>query len=137
MPRAKKMKQEETMTDQSASTDAPIQTASAQPSDDHLFDVPGELVADVFETKDHFVVMATIAGVNIKDLDIAIEKGMIEIKGNRPNPHADSDKKYFAQECYFGPFVRRIVLPENVHTDKASAEMDKGMLTIKIPRSLS
>ncbi len=101
---------------------------------EHLFDSDGELVVDVFETKADFVVMATIAGVQIKDLDISVEKDMMVIKGDRKNPHEDPEKKYFYQECYFGPFSRKIVLPENILTEKASAEMDKGLLTVKIPK---
>ena len=103
---------------------------------ENLFDQDGELVVDVFETKADFVVMATIAGVQIKDLDISVEKDMMVIKGNRPNPHDDPEKKYYYQECYFGPFSRKILLPENIHTEKASAEMDKGMLIVKIPKKI-
>lgn len=99
-----------------------------------IFNQDGELVVDVFETAADFVVLATIAGVNIKDLDISVEKDMMVIKGDRQNPHHHSENKYFYQECYFGPFSRKIVLPENIHADKASAEMDKGMLTVKIPK---
>ncbi len=103
-------------------------------TEENIFDSEGELVVDVFETNSDFVVLATIAGVQIKDLDISVEKDMVVIKGNRPHPYEDPDKKYFYQECYFGPFSRKIVLPENLNTKKASAEMDKGMLTIKIPK---
>jgi HSP20 family protein len=100
----------------------------------HIFESEGELVVDVFETPSDFVVLSAVAGVQIKDLDISVEPEMMIIKGNRQDPHVDPDKKYFYQECYFGPFSRKIVLPENIHTDKASAEMDKGMLIIKIPK---
>ena len=89
---------------------------------------------DVFETPSDFVVLAAIAGINIKDLDISVEKDMMVIKGNRPDPHIAEEKKYFYQECYFGPFSRKIVLPENINTEAASAQMDKGMLTVKIPK---
>ena len=100
-----------------------------------LFDKGGELVVDVFETDAHFVVLAAIAGVQIKDLDISIEKEMMVIKGHRPDPHDHPEKKYFYQECYWGPFSRKIVLPENIDTQAADAQMDKGMLTIKIPKA--
>ena len=61
---------------------------------------------------------------------------MMIIKGNRCDPHSEgSDKKYFYQECYWGPFSRKIVLPENIDIDKADAQIDKGILTIKIPRN--
>ncbi len=100
----------------------------------NIFNTDGELVVDVFEDKSHFVVLAAIAGVQIKDLDISIEKEMMVIRGNRPEPHAHPEKKFFYQECYWGPFSRKIVLPEQIDTENADAQMDKGMLTIKIPK---
>ena len=94
----------------------------------------GELVIDVFETNSDFVVLAAIAGVQIKDIDITLEKDMMIIKGARQNPNMHPDKKYYFQECFWGPFSRKIILPENVNIDKADAQMDKGVLTIKIPK---
>ena len=99
-----------------------------------IFDQPGELVVDVYETNADFVVLAAIAGVQIKDLDISLEKDMMVIKGNRCDPHDHPDKKYFYQECYWGPFSRKIILPENIDIDKADAQIDKGILTVKIPK---
>lgn len=100
-----------------------------------LFDQDGELVVDVFETNADFVVSAAIAGVQIKDLDISLEKDMMVIKGNRCDPHETLDKKYFYQECYWGPFSRKVILPENIDIDSADAQMDHGVLTIKIPKN--
>jgi len=100
----------------------------------NIFDQDGELVVDVFETEADFVVSTAIAGVRIKDLDISLEKDMMIIKGSRCDPHESHDKKYFYQECYWGPFSRKVVLPENIDIDKADAQMDKGILTVKIPK---
>lgn len=102
---------------------------------DKIFEQEGELVVDVFETDADFVVLATIAGVQIKDLDIGLEKDMMVIKGNRCDPHEHPNKKYFYQECYWGPFSRKVVLPENIDIDKADAQIDKGILTVKIPKN--
>lgn len=99
-----------------------------------IFDMGGELVVDVFETGSDFVVLAAIAGAQIKDLDISVEEDMMVIKGERQNPHDHPDRKYFYQECYWGAFSRKIILPENVDSGAAQAEMDKGILTIKIPK---
>jgi len=106
---------------------------------DKIFDQDGELVVDVYETNADFVVLAAIAGIQIKDIDISLEKDMMIIKGNRCDPHPSTSsgqagKKYFYQECYWGPFSRKIILPENIDIDKADAQMDKGVLTIKIPK---
>lgn len=100
-----------------------------------IFDQEGELVVDVYENNSEFVVLAAIAGVQIKDIDISLEKDMMIIKGNRCDPNAQGDKKYFYQECYWGPFSRKIILPENIDIDSADAQMDKGVLTIKIPKN--
>ena len=108
---------------------------SPENSENGIFDPEGELVVDVFETDSNFVVLAAIAGIQIKDIDISVEKEMMVIKGNRQDPHLDPEKKYFYQECYWGPFSRKIVLPENIKVEDASAQMDKGLLTIKIPKS--
>lgn len=99
-----------------------------------IFASDGELVVDVFETHSDFVVLAAIAGVQIKDIDISVEKDMMVIRGHRPDPHGHPENKYFYQECYWGPFSRKIILPENIDTESADAKMDKGMLTIKIPK---
>jgi len=99
-----------------------------------IFEPEGELVVDVFETSNDFVVVAAIAGVQIKDLDISVEKDMMVIKGNRPALHEQKDNKYVYQECYWGPFSRKIVLPENIDTKAANASMDKGMLMVTIPK---
>ena len=102
--------------------------------ENNIFSQDGELVVDVFETNEEFVVLAAIAGVQIKDLDISVEKDMMVIKGERQDPHDSSEKKFFYQECYWGPFSRKIVLPENINTEAAKAEINKGLLTIKIPK---
>src|SRR6185295_9751084 len=125
MPRKAKAQKESPIV---SAPDEPIQIPTTDPieqpsSSQNIFNSDGELVVDVFETHSDFVVMATIAGVQIKDLDISVEKDMMIIKGDRSDPHNDGQKKYFYQECYFGPFSRKIVLPENIHTEKASAEM--------------
>jgi len=104
------------------------------PQPEELFSQDGELVVDVYETNADFVVLAAIAGVQIKDVDISLEKDMMIIKGNRCDPNDHPDKKYFYQECYWGPFSRKIILPEDIDIDKADAQMDKGVLTIKIPK---
>jgi len=111
-----------------AKSNAVVQNAS------NIFNPEGELVVDVFETNSEFVVLTAIAGVQIKDLDIAVEKDMMIIKGQRVNPDESPEKKYFYQECYWGPFSKKIVLPENIDTTQTEAQINKGVLTIKIPK---
>lgn len=122
-------------TDASVSSQEPKLQEPPKLEKSNIFNTDGELVVDVFETGEHFVVLTAIAGVQIKDLDISVEKELMVIKGHRRDPHEHPEKKYFYQECYWGPFSRKIVLPENIDTESAEASMDKGMLMIKIPKA--
>ncbi|GAH21149.1 unnamed protein product, partial [marine sediment metagenome] len=43
---------------------------------------------------------------------------------------------YFAQECYWGPFSREVILPVEVDPSRVEAAMKEGILTIRIPKIL-
>jgi len=101
------------------------------------FKSEGQLVVDVYETNSDFVVLAAIAGILAKDLDVLIENDMLIIKGERPNPQKSKEKNYFYQECYWGPFSRKIILPEGVDISQAESSIEKGILVIKIPKVLT
>lgn len=92
----------------------------------------GELVIDSFETDSEFCIQAPIAGVSIKDLDISIEQEMLIIKGERRCPENKKDKKYFHQECYWGKFSRKIMLPKDADPQTIKVSLEKGILIIKI-----
>ena len=94
----------------------------------------GQLVVDVFYTKSDFCVQAPIAGVEREALDISIDNKMLIIKGERKEPGAIKEKNYSYQECYWGPFSRQILLPEDVDPQRIKASLEKGILLIKIPR---
>jgi len=100
-----------------------------------LFQADGQLAVDVFETNSDFVVMAAIAGILSKDVEIQIDKDMLVIKGCRNNPENDNNRKYFYQECYWGSFSRKIILPDDVDVSAAQADFNKGILAIKFPKN--
>lgn len=94
----------------------------------------GQLAIDVFETEDALVIQSTIAGVKAEDLDISIEDDMLTIKGERKKPDDNQQKNYFYQECYWGPFSRQVILPEEVDESQASAKLKDGILTLSMPK---
>lgn len=132
MPRKTKAKTEKIDISQKSDTNTNLEQKTE--NSHNIFDAGGELVVDVFETNSDFVVLTAIAGVRIQDLDITVEKDMMVIRGQRENPENNTEKKYFYQECYWGPFSKKIVLPENIDTKAAAAQIDRGILTIKIPK---
>ena len=110
-----------------------VSTSSKKPASDWL-KAEGQLAVDVYQTETEFCVQAPIAGVEPEDIDISIENEMLIIKGERREPEQNKEKNYFYQECYWGPFSRQIILPEDVDIQRVKATLKKGILTIKIPR---
>ncbi len=93
-----------------------------------------ELSIDLYETDDDIVLQSTIAGIKAKDLDISIEDNMLIIKGIRKKPESDSFKKYLYQECYWGPFLKKIILPEKIDPAKIKAIVEEGILTVRVAK---
>lgn len=95
----------------------------------------GELAIDVYQTESEIVIQSAIAGVKPENLDIAIERDILTIKGNREKPFEESGD-YFTQECYWGSFSREVVMPVEVDPERVEATMKDGILTIRIPKLL-
>lgn len=99
----------------------------------------GQLAIDVYQTKNELVIQSAIAGVKPENLDISMESDVITIRGNREKPFEDATlptapENYFAQECYWGPFSREIILPVEVDPNRVEAAMKEGILTIRLPK---
>jgi len=100
-----------------------------------IFEKEGQLTVDVFETEKDVIIQSAVAGVEPKDLDISIEKDVISIKGKRERHFEEKTENFLYQECYWGSFSREVVLPSEVDKNKAEATIEKGVLTIKIPKT--
>ena len=104
------------------------------------FEPEGELAIDAYQTEDEVVIQSTIAGIKSEDLDISIENEILTIKGGRQKPEVgsrsekDEERNYFYQECYWGPFSKEIILPEEVDPLKAEATIKQGILTVRVPK---
>lgn len=100
------------------------------------FEPEGELVADVWETKKEIVIQAPIASTESEDIEIIVEGGVLKIKGQRERPAAEQEKEkeYLLKECYFGPFSKEISLPEPIDKRSVKATIEKGVLTIRLPK---
>jgi len=93
-----------------------------------------KLTIDLYKVGEELVIQSTIAGVKPEDLEITIQGDIVTIKGVRIKPDEEPSKSYYYQECYWGPFSRQIVLPEEVDPSRMEASLQEGILIIRIPR---
>ena len=94
----------------------------------------GQLAVDMYQTPTEIVLKTMVAGVKPEDLDIAITRDMITIKGKREETRDFSDDDFFHRELYWGSFSRTIILPQEVEVEDAEAINKNGLLTIKLPK---
>lgn len=93
----------------------------------------GQLSVDVFRDGKYLVIRSTVAGAKPEDIDISVHGDLLTVRGKRKADKEVSENDWYYRECYWGAFSRSIVLPYEVHADKAEASMKNGVLEIRIP----
>lgn len=94
----------------------------------------GQLTIDLYQTPTEIVIKTMVAGVKPEDLDIAITRDMITIKGKRETERFVKDEDYLHQELYWGSFSRTIMLPAEIEVEEAEAIEKHGLLILKLPK---
>ncbi|SET58737.1 heat shock protein Hsp20 [Nitrosomonas marina] len=73
-------------------------------------------------------------GLSQDDLSIELKDRVLVIKGSKQEQQEDKNKHYYRRECRYGAFERVLAIPDDADIDAIQANMDKGLLTINIPR---
>lgn len=94
-----------------------------------------EPTLDVYETPDQVVVKAAIPGFKPEDVEITLTGNMLSLTGRLQEESETKDKNYLRRETRSGSFSRTIELPAGLQTDKAEANFEHGMLTVKLPKA--
>ncbi len=96
----------------------------------------GQLTIDVYQTPDDVILLSTIAGVKILDLEVTLNNDLLTIRGARKNPAEEvKTDDYYYQENYWGKFSRSVILPVDVEANKVRAELKDGILKIILPKA--
>ncbi|HBD25078.1 MAG: hypothetical protein A2566_02415 [Candidatus Zambryskibacteria bacterium RIFOXYD1_FULL_40_13] len=94
----------------------------------------GQLTVDLYQTPTEIVIKSMVAGVKPEDLDIAITRDMVTIKGKRETERFIKEEDYYHQELYWGSFSRTIMLPAEIEVEEADAIEKHGLLIIRLPK---
>jgi HSP20 family protein len=85
-------------------------------------------------TDDSIEIVVFAPGVDVGGLDVAIEKGLLTISGERKPAQgvAGDGTRTYAQERFTGTFRRAIELPQNADPDRVQARYTNGCLSISV-----
>jgi HSP20 family protein len=81
---------------------------------------------------DEFLVFLDLPGVRPEDVDISVERNVVSINASRAPQRAEGDE-VIVDERPYGVFARHLFLGENLDPSGLSAEVDTGVLTLRIP----
>ena len=93
---------------------------------------------DIVEKRDAYVIVAELPGVSQSQVELSFEQNVLTIRGEKHSPFdpsKDGELRVYAAERVSGSFERAIRLPEFVDSEKISAELRDGVLTVTIPKA--
>jgi HSP20 family protein len=94
-----------------------------------------QVAVEVGEDDKAYTVTAELPGLDQKDIEVALTDDSITIKGEKKEEKEEKKKDYYLSERSYGSFQRSFTLPADVDHDKIAAQMNKGVLTVTMPKS--
>ncbi|SCW60870.1 HSP20 family protein [Rhizobium mongolense subsp. loessense] len=88
---------------------------------------------EVFETDEKIKVAAELPGLEIKDVEVLLDNGVLTLKGEKRSETEDGERQF--SERYYGRFERRIPLGCEVEEDKVDATFRNGVLSVSLPKT--
>jgi len=87
---------------------------------------------DVYRAEDPpaFTVVMELAGVDPADIEVATASSMLVIRGVRRRP---LHERVVHMEVDYGPFERRVSIPDPVDAEAAEATYRHGLLVVTLP----
>jgi HSP20 family protein len=89
---------------------------------------------DIKEEPNRFVILADLPGVDPKDIEITMDKGVLTIKGERVSEKEETREGYRRAERMHGTFYRRFSLPDTADAEHIEAKGKNGVLEIVLPK---
>jgi len=92
---------------------------------------------DIEEYADKFVLYADVPGVDLKSIEVTLEKGVLTLSGSRDKAAEAAGIEARRIERDNGRFLRRFSLPDTVDGEAVTAKGSNGVLEVVIPKRAS
>jgi len=90
-------------------------------------------LVNVWANQEGALLMAQMPGVSADDLDITVHQYTVTLRGTRDDDIAD-DARLIRRERAHGSFSRAVALPFRIDAGRISANLDRGILRLELPR---
>jgi HSP20 family protein len=89
---------------------------------------------DVLERDDAYVLKAEVPGLSPEQIELQVENDVLTFRGEQKSEQTDERNGYRRIERSYGSFARSFVLPQGTNVDNIEANVENGVLTVKIPK---
>src|SRR6266498_5174724 len=89
---------------------------------------------DVYEDEHNITLKIEVPGIDEKDIDVRIENNTLIVHGERKFEKEEKEENFRRVERQYGSFTRSFSLPNTVDSDQVSANYEKGVLKISLPK---
>lgn len=92
---------------------------------------------DIVETETGLEMTAELPGIDPKAIELDLDDDVLTLKAERKAEREEKDDKrrYHLTERSTGTYMRSFTLPFTPDRDKITADFDKGVLKVMVPRS--
>jgi HSP20 family protein len=87
---------------------------------------------DVRASEDEVVFVCDVPGLKREELEITFHGDVLTLEGHRRYQGNEKDRVWLGRS--YGSFKRSFTLPEGVDADRLTADLEDGVLTIRVPR---
>lgn len=94
-----------------------------------------DLAVDVYEEGDNIIAKMNVPGVDPDKINVSVEDNMLRVSGSHEEEKEEKKKHYYHKEIKKGSFERVVSLPQAVQKDKVSAEYEKGVIKVTLPKT--
>jgi HSP20 family protein len=96
---------------------------------------PTTPVVDFVEKDKEYEITAELPGLDDKNVEVKLSNGMLTVSGEKKEEKEEKKEGYYFSERRYGSFQRAFRVPEGVDADKIEASLEKGVLTIRLPKT--
>jgi HSP20 family molecular chaperone IbpA len=87
---------------------------------------------DIYENQDEILLLADMPGVGKDDLQVRIDKDVLHVEGKKL--FAENQKGLLSCELAPCSYARSFSIPRTIDGDQISASLDRGVLTVRLPK---
>ncbi|UCD94015.1 MAG: Hsp20/alpha crystallin family protein [Candidatus Zixiibacteriota bacterium] len=90
---------------------------------------------DIVEDKDNIRLQFELPGMEKDEIKVVVEDGVLTVSGERKQESEEKENSFIRTERVYGSFSRSFTFPEDVDSEKVSADYKNGLLNITLAKT--